>query len=94
VLIDLTRHHYGPVVDPIRSLFVSGTGQDVHSVWVEGRRAVEGGRVLRADEAALRRAAEGVFRSTMRAARERDPVGASLREILGLDYEPPVLRGS
>jgi len=94
VLIDLDRHHYGPVVDPIRSLFVSGTGQDVHSVWVEGRKAVEAGRVLRADEAALRRAAEGVFRSTIRAARERDPVGATLREILGLDYEPPVLRGS
>lgn len=93
VLIDLDRHHYGPVVDPIRALFVSGTGQDVHSVWVEGRKAVEAGHVLHADEPALRRAAEGVFRSTVRAARERDPVGATLQEILGLDYEPPVLRG-
>ncbi|MDR7417734.1 MAG: chlorohydrolase family protein [Armatimonadota bacterium] len=91
VLIDLSRHHFGPVLDPIRALVTCATGQDVHSVWVQGRRVVEGGRVLAADEPRLRRAAEGVYRSLVRAARARDPVGAPPEILLGLDYVPPVL---
>ena len=93
VLVDLTRHHFGPVLDPIRALITCGTGQDVHSVWVQGRRVVEAGKALFADEARLRAGAEGVYRSLVRAARERDPVGATPQEMLGLDYDPPVLTG-
>jgi cytosine/adenosine deaminase-related metal-dependent hydrolase len=93
VLVDLSRHHVGPVLDPIRALVTCATGQDVHSVWVQGRRAVEGGRVLGADEPGLRRAAEAVYRSLVRAARERDPIGAPPEALLGLDYVPPVLVG-
>jgi len=90
-LIDLTRHHFGPVLDPIRALITCATGQDVHSVWVQGRRVVEGGRALFADETKLRAGADGVYRSLVRVARERDPVGATPQEMLGLDYEPPLL---
>jgi cytosine/adenosine deaminase-related metal-dependent hydrolase len=91
VLVDLARHHFGPVLDPIRALVTCGTGQDVHTVWVQGRRVVEGGRVLAADEPRVRRGAEGVYRSLVRAARARDPVGALPEALLGLDYVPPVL---
>jgi len=91
VLIDLTRHHFGPVLDPIRALITCATGQDVDSVWVQGRRVVEAGRTLFADESRLRTGAEAVYRGLVRAARERDPVGATPQEMLGLDYEPPLL---
>jgi cytosine/adenosine deaminase-related metal-dependent hydrolase len=91
VVVDLGRGHIGPVLDPIRALVTCATGQDVHSVWVQGRRVVEAGRALFADEAKLRAGAEAVYRSMARAAMARDPVGATPPEMLGLDYEPPVL---
>ncbi|MGH2403826.1 MAG: chlorohydrolase family protein [bacterium] len=93
VLIDLGRHHFGPVVDPIRALVTCGVGQDVHSVWVAGRQVVTQHQAINADEPALRRGAGDVYRSLVRAARARDPVGSMPQEMLGLDYEPPLLRG-
>lgn len=91
LLIDLTRYHVGPVLDPIRALVTCATGQDVHTVWVAGRKVVEGGRALFADEERLRSGAEGVYRSLIHAARERDPMGARPEEILDLEYQPPLL---
>jgi cytosine/adenosine deaminase-related metal-dependent hydrolase len=79
------------VLDPIRSLITCATGQDVEAVWVGGRKVVEAGRALHADEARLRAEVEGVYRSLVRAARERDAIGASPQEMLSLDYTPPVL---
>ncbi|MGQ0571769.1 MAG: chlorohydrolase family protein [Armatimonadota bacterium] len=93
VLIDLGRSHIGPVLDPIRALVTCATGQDVHSVWVAGRKVVEEGRALYADDDRLRAGAERVYRSLVRAARARDPVGAGAEEMLGLDYMPPLLEG-
>ncbi|HET8679620.1 MAG TPA: hypothetical protein VFM39_05830, partial [bacterium] len=63
----------------------------VHSVWVAGRRVVADGQAIFADEPALRRGAQNVYRSLVRAARERDPVGTMPQEMLGLDYHPPLL---
>jgi 5-methylthioadenosine/S-adenosylhomocysteine deaminase len=94
VLVDLNRHHFGPVVDPIRALVTCGTGQDVHAIWVQGRQVVDAGRVLYADEAALREGAKRVYRSMTLAARERDPVGAEVETMLALGYTPPVLGGN
>jgi cytosine/adenosine deaminase-related metal-dependent hydrolase len=91
VVVDLTRGHIGPVLDPIRALVTCATGQDVSSVWVQGRRVVDAGRALFADESKLRSGAEATYRSMVRAAMARDPVGATPRAMLGLDYEPPVL---
>jgi cytosine/adenosine deaminase-related metal-dependent hydrolase len=94
LLIDLARHHFGPVVDPVRALVTCGTGQDVHSIWVQGRKVVDAGRVLYADDAALREGAQRVYRRLVAAARERDPSGADLETMLNLDYTPPVLGGN
>jgi cytosine/adenosine deaminase-related metal-dependent hydrolase len=91
VLVNLSRLHVGPVLDPIRALITCATGQDVDAVWVQGRQVVQAGRVLRADEDRLRLGAEGVYRSLVAAARVRDPIGASPEELLGLDYRPPLL---
>jgi 5-methylthioadenosine/S-adenosylhomocysteine deaminase len=89
--VNLSRLHVGPVLDPIRALITCATGQDVDSVWVQGREVVRAGTALRADEDRLRLGAEGVYRSLVAAARTRDPIGAAPEELLGLDYRPPLL---
>jgi cytosine/adenosine deaminase-related metal-dependent hydrolase len=91
VLVDLSRLHIGPVLDPIRSLITCATGQDVCAVWVQGRRVVDAGRALHADEDRLRAGAERVYRSFVAAARERDPIGATPEVMLRLDFRPPLL---
>lgn len=48
----------GPVWDPIRSLVMNATGGHVRHVFVDGRRVVDEGRVLFADEGALVAGAE------------------------------------
>jgi cytosine/adenosine deaminase-related metal-dependent hydrolase len=91
VLVDLSKSHIGPVLDPIRSLVTCATGQDVHSVWVAGRKVVESGRARFTDERRLRVGADRVYRSLLRAARDRDPAGAAPEQILDLRYRPPLL---
>jgi cytosine/adenosine deaminase-related metal-dependent hydrolase len=82
VCIDLSGYHFGPVLDPVRALITCGTGQDVDTVYVSGAPVVAGGRVLHADQDALRRAAPGILRSMLRAASERDPLGRTAESIL------------
>ena len=78
----LSRYHFGPVLDPVRSLVTCGTGQDVDAVYVGGVPVVSEGRVLNADEDALRAAAPGILQSMLRAASERDPLGRTAESIL------------
>lgn len=82
VCIDLSGYHYGPVLDPVRSLVTCGTGQDVDTVFVDGELIVQGGRVLHADEEALKQAAPEIHRAMARAAHERDPFGRELDTML------------
>jgi cytosine/adenosine deaminase-related metal-dependent hydrolase len=84
VCVDLSRYHYGPVLDPVRSLVAFGKGQDVDTIFVDGRMIVEGGRVLNADEEKLRAAAPGILRNLHKAASERDPTGRTTESILGV----------
>jgi hypothetical protein len=60
-----------------------GTGQDVDTIYVDGRLIVSGGKVLNADEEELRAAAPGIMRKLHKAAAERDPVGRTAESILG-----------
>ena len=57
VCVDLSRYHFGPVLDPVRALITCGTGQDVDAVFVGGEPVVLEGPGLNADEDALRAAA-------------------------------------
>ena len=82
VCIDLSRYHFGPVLDPVRALITCGTGQDVDAVFVGGEPVVWEGRVLNADEDALRAAAPGILQSMLRAASERDPLGRTAESVL------------
>lgn len=85
VCVDLSRYHYGPVVDPVRSLVAFGKGQDVDSVYVDGRLVVDGGSVLNADEEELKAAAPEILRDLAHAASARDPQGRTLEAILELE---------
>jgi cytosine/adenosine deaminase-related metal-dependent hydrolase len=83
VCVDLSGYHFGPVLDPVRALVSFGTGQDVDTIYVDGRLIVSGGKVLNADEEKLRAAAPGIMRKLHQAAAERDPVGRTAESILG-----------
>jgi cytosine/adenosine deaminase-related metal-dependent hydrolase len=82
VCIDLSRYHFGPVLDPVRALITCGTGQDVEAVFVGGEPVVWEGQVLNADEDALGAAAPGILQSMLRAASERDPLGRTAESVL------------
>lgn len=88
VCVDLSRYHFGPVVDPVRALVTCGTGQDVDTIFVDGRPVVEAGQVLNTDEQQLREAAPGILRRMLRAAAERDPQGRTIESILQMTSLP------
>lgn len=54
VLIDLTKPHNSPVIDPIKQLLYYSFGTDVETVMVDGRIIVDKGRAVHTDEEALR----------------------------------------
>jgi cytosine/adenosine deaminase-related metal-dependent hydrolase len=82
VCVDMSAYHFGPVLDPIRSLISLGTGQDVDEVYVDGKRIVSGGQVLNVDEDALKAAAPHILSKLHQAAAERDPAGRTAESIL------------
>jgi cytosine/adenosine deaminase-related metal-dependent hydrolase len=82
VCIDLSGYHFGPILDPIRSLITCGTGQDVDTAFVDGRMVVSGGRVLNADEEKLRTAAPHILQRMLEAATERDPMGRTAEALI------------
>ena len=70
------------MLDPVRALITCGTGQDVDAVFVAGEPVVLEGRVMNADEDALRAAAPGILQRMLRAASERDPLGRTAESVL------------
>jgi cytosine/adenosine deaminase-related metal-dependent hydrolase len=82
VCIDLSGYHFGPVLDPVRALVSFGTGEDVDTVYVDGRLIVKGGSALHTDEETLRTAAPGILQKLHDAASERDPLGRTAEGIL------------
>jgi 5-methylthioadenosine/S-adenosylhomocysteine deaminase len=85
VCIDMARYHFGPVLDPVRSLVTCGTGQDVDTVFVDGKAVVRDGHVVNANEGALRDAASTVLWKMGKAAAERDPMGRTVQSILRIE---------
>ncbi|MBI1296495.1 amidohydrolase family protein [bacterium] len=85
VCVDLSGFHVGPVIDPIRSLVAFCTGRDVARVYVDGKVIVDEGKVLNADEEALRRAAHEIQNTLYKVAAQRDPLGRTVDSILQLE---------
>ncbi len=68
VLFDAARPEWQPLYNPVANLVYSATGRSVHTVIVDGRVLVEGGRALSLDEPAIveeaRRRAPGILART------------------------------
>ena len=58
VLHDIDRPEWRPLLNVMNQLVWSADGRGVHSVWVDGRRVVDAGRMTTLDEAALYAAAQ------------------------------------
>lgn len=72
VTFDLSRPHFGPVDDPIRSLVMNGNGRDVRRVVVAGRTTVDNGRVVGVDHEASRARAQQIHSKYRASYPERD----------------------
>ena len=82
VLIDLTKPHNCPVIDPIKNFVYYSSGTDVETVIVDGKIIVDHGRAVNTDENDLR---ERVRAATQRIWRLADEQGVvdGLRAALG-----------
>lgn len=87
VTFDLSRPHFGPVDDPIRSLVMNGNGRDVRRVVVAGRTTVEDGRVVGVDHEAFRARAQSIHDKYRASYCERDYLARPERELF-----PPSFR--
>jgi 5-methylthioadenosine/S-adenosylhomocysteine deaminase len=89
VLVDLANPWMRPARDPLRSLVFTAADRAVHTVFVNGAKVMEQGRVLTMDhEAALAAVAEGQQRM-LRDAPSRDWAGRTAEQISPLSL--PVL---
>ena len=55
VLIDLTKTHNFPVIEPIKNFVYYSFGTDVETVMINGKIVIENGVALTTDESALRK---------------------------------------
>ncbi len=76
VLLETRSPHMTPLHDPVSAVVYAARGADVHTVWVGGRRIVEGGRLLSFDAAA---AMARVEEAACRLRRRLPPLGRSRR---------------
>lgn len=81
VIINLRKLRFGPVRDPIRALITCAVGDDVETVFVDGRVVVEEGRVLGVDEQELLTRTQAEAERLWATAPEWDWKGRHLDEI-------------
>jgi 5-methylthioadenosine/S-adenosylhomocysteine deaminase len=74
-VVSLTGAHVGPVLDPVRSLVYYARADDVHTVLVDGRPLLIGGRIATVDEDDLRRRVGVAAERLWSTARERGALG-------------------
>jgi cytosine/adenosine deaminase-related metal-dependent hydrolase len=55
ILIDLTKPHNFPVLEPVKNFVYYSFGSDVETVMINGKIVIENGRMLTTDEDALRK---------------------------------------
>lgn len=65
VLHDTRRPEWVPLHNPVQQLVWSADGRSVHSVWVDGRRVVDGGRCTTIDEERLLASAQGAAEAVL-----------------------------
>jgi cytosine/adenosine deaminase-related metal-dependent hydrolase len=91
-VFDLSSFRMGQVIDPIQTMLLNGSGRDFKAVIVDGRFAVEDGRVPGMDEATLARQAQAQFEKLMDLYPVRTLSHPSPEEIFAPSY--PVTRSA
>jgi cytosine/adenosine deaminase-related metal-dependent hydrolase len=72
VIADLSRPHFQPVSDPLRTFVWNGRGSDVWGVMVDGRMLIEKGRFRIGDESEIVRAGASAVRRLWRTKEAQD----------------------
>jgi 5-methylthioadenosine/S-adenosylhomocysteine deaminase len=86
VIVDLTGLHVGLIDDPIKTLVYMASQRDIETVIVDGKAAVEGGRVTGIDEEELARKANEVNQWQKMAFVRQSPSGLSVEELFPTSY--------
>jgi cytosine/adenosine deaminase-related metal-dependent hydrolase len=91
-VFDLSGFRLGQVIDPIQTMLLTGSGRDFRTVIVDGRFAMEDGRIAGVDETALRERAQRQFEKVMRLYPHRTWRHPSVEAIFAPSY--PVTRAT
>ncbi|MFO1171902.1 MAG: chlorohydrolase family protein [Hyphomicrobiaceae bacterium] len=85
-VFDLSAFHLGPIVDPVKTMLLAGTGRDFVASFIAGRMVMAEGKVLGVDERALGEEADRLMAKLMAHHVARAPGSPTLPELF-----PPVL---
>jgi 5-methylthioadenosine/S-adenosylhomocysteine deaminase len=77
-----------PLRDPVKNIVYNATSEDVDRVWVNGRRVVDGGRVLAVDEGAVLRALQAAGERMWPRMKEHDWAARAVDELSPQTYQP------
>lgn len=72
-VFDLSGFHLGPVVDPIKTMLLAGSGRDFVASYIAGRQVMTNGKVMAVDEAELAKAADRLMAKLMASHTARAP---------------------
>ena len=72
-VFDLSGFHHGQILDPIKSMLLSGSGRDFRASFIDGIEVMTDGQVRGADYAALTAAADQQFQKALLAHQDRAP---------------------
>jgi 5-methylthioadenosine/S-adenosylhomocysteine deaminase len=86
IAVDLSDAHHAPIHDPVRSLFLSASGQNVRHVWIAGRQVMRDRMIPGVDVAALESSARAIFGKIRAAYSRRDIRHRSADELFPLSY--------
>lgn len=80
-VFDLTGFHLGPLLDPIKTMLLAGTGRDFIESWIAGRRVMEHRALPGVDLEQLRHRAQALFAKLAASHQPRAP-GTPLPDTL------------
>lgn len=72
-VFDLSGFHLGPLLDPVKTMVLAGTGRDFTHCWIAGRAVMRDRRIPGVDLEALRRRAQAQFAKLAASHQQRAP---------------------
>lgn len=72
-VFDLSDFYHGPMMDPVKTMLLSGSGRDFTASFIAGRQVMSEGKVIGTDARELKTLAERLFRQLIESHRDRAP---------------------